>query len=77
VATTQFSQLYPGSELLQPAASAIWEVVSSLLILSWINSSVDLARLGAMVRCITGVSAWSSVKTRGDDGNAGRGAPRL
>ena len=44
------------ARLRQPAASAIWEVVNSpLLIISLINSSVDLARFGTMVHCATSV----------------------
>lgn len=40
--------------LLQPAASAIWDVVSSsLLIISWMRLSVDWAKLGAILHWAT------------------------
>lgn len=50
---------------LQPAAAAISELLSSsLIIISRINTSVDFARLGAMVFCTAGGSANQETEVR-------------
>lgn len=63
------------AHLLQSTAFAICEIVSSLLaIISRINTRIDLARLGAMVRC----HQWEcQPRSPGENWESGREALRL